>query len=96
MSECKRHEWTEFADWEIWYPYCKKCKEEMELDEVLRRLNKYETLKRATDAFSVDDAIYINDLLDVGVGRSNALDEYARILGGEDVEQAHGQARRLS
>ncbi len=60
----ERHEWRWDEDVDgVQFLYCKRCPETIFPDEILSRLNEYETLKKATEVLSAEDATSAYEIL---------------------------------
>jgi len=86
-----RHEWilTEDGIETHQLPYCRECERPMDEGEILRRLNDYERLKKATDLLSAEDAVRMARTMNNHLGfHALTKDElllltYAKTLRGE-------------
>lgn len=61
---------TEQHEWGPWHPWCSTyrcihpgCYKNMPSEEVAKRLNEYETLEKATEALSAEDASWCAGVL---------------------------------
>ena len=60
MTEQHECGWEPFHGYLVWCPTCKKTPR---ADDVIQALNEYETLKRATEALTAEDAKSSGDIL---------------------------------
>lgn len=98
MTEQHECEWQSIVDWwrkSSWFR-CRNCGAEIEMHEAELRLNEYETLKKATEALSVERARQLSDdlaeaqqtpsgvVMEIYHDDINAIKAYANILEGKD------------
>jgi len=82
----EKHEWF-YPDFDnSAYAHCVKCPAVLEPKEIAIRLNEYETLKKATERLSAEDARFASKRLDNSwdddEGTIESLQAYADILEG--------------